>query len=756
MLTHWGPLVIESDGDKVVATHPHPSDPDPSILNDSVLDAHRCRVLGPAVRQSYLANGAGSATDKRGNEPFVEVDWDTALDLVAAELARVRADHGNEAIFAGSYGWGSAGRFHAPAGQLHRFMRQFGGHTDVRGTYSASAAETIVPYVIGMGYHAAIGQQTSWATICEHAELFVSFGSLRLTNSQVTYGGQGPHHIRPWVEEARGAGVEFVSITPIGDDHVDSRWVNIRPGTDVALMCGLAHTLVADGLADEGFLGRYCHGWPEVRRYLMGCDDGQAKDAQWASQITAIDEAVIVNLAREMAAKRTTINLALSVQRSDHGEQSYWMAFVLGSVLGQIGLPGGGVAFPFGAQGNTGAGQLRKRVPGIPIAGQSPDMTVIPVSRVVEMLEQPGTEFEYNGDTGIYPDIDLVYWAGGNVFHHHQDLNRLVQAWSKPQTIVVHEPFWTPTAKRADIVLPTTTPLERNDLGGGDNILVAMSKSVVGPGQPRDDHEIFAELADRLGFRSAFTLDKTPDEWVEALYEQFRSQNTYAEPFAEFWERGWVRHPDMAEMGRNNAVFLSSFRADPDANPLPTPSGRIELYSQAIAGFGYRDCPGHPQWIEPYEWLGSVHAESDHLHLVSNQPTARLHSQYDHSALSQKTKVAGREPARLNPADALNRGISEGDVVRVYNQRGSCLAGAVVSDQVSRGVIQIATGAWYDPDHTGMCKHGNPNVLTRDKGTSKLAQGPTAHTCLVKVERFDAVPPAVTAYDPPEFVDGLD
>lgn len=91
-------------------------------------------------------------------------------------------------------------------------------------------------------------------------------------------------------------------------------------------------------------------------------------------------------------------------------------------------------------------------------------------------------------------------------------------------------------------------------------------------------------------------------------------------------------------------------------------------------------------------------------------------------------------------------------MIRVYNDRGACLAGAILSDAVAPGILQLATGAWYDPDDDGTCKHGNPNVLTRDKGTSRLAQGTSAHTCLVEVERFDGEPPPVTAFDPPAFV----
>ena len=199
-----------------------------------------------------------------------------------------------------------------------------------------------------------------------------------------------------------------------------------------------------------------------------------------------------------------------------------------------------------------------------------------------------------------------------------------------------------------------------------------------------------------------------------------------------------------------------AYRADPQAHPLRTPSGRIELFSETIAAFGYDDCPGHPVWQEPAEWLGSAQARIYPLHLLSNQPRSRLHSQLDCGEVSRRAKVAQREPVWLNREDAAARGIASGDVVRIYNDRGACLAGAVVTDAVRPGVVQLSTGAWFDPldpaEIGSLDKHGNPNVLTLDKGTSKLAQSPTAQTTLVEIERFDGEPPPITVFEPPSVV----
>ena len=754
--THFGTYEIDSSNGDIIEVRGQRLDPDPSAIGQAFHARKSLRVQRPAVRLSWLTNGPGSNNNLRGSDPFVEVSWEKVFELVAVELERVRDKHGNNSIFAGSYGWGSSGRVHAPLALLSRFLRMFGGYTDTKGTYSSSAAETVVPYFLGMGYHEAIGKGTSWSIIADNTDLFVSFGGLRLSNTEVTYGGQGTHHTRDWMRSAIDKGTEFLNIGPLKDDvdeEFKSRWQPIRPGTDVALMASLVHTLIIEKRTDEQFLQTYCHGWEIFKEYILGGSDGVAKDAAWGSAITTIPEDEIKSLAREMSEKRTLINLTLSVQRADHGEQSYWMGMALACALGQVGLPGGGLAFPFGTQGNVGSGQVRKRVAGMPLPPKPENGAVISVSRVSELLEGAGNTHRWNGTEIALPDIHLVWWAGGNPFHHHQDLNRLQRAWEKPDTIIIQEPFWTATARRADIVLPSSLSLERNDIGGAETQLIAHQKMDDPPGEALDDYEIFAQLAEILQFGDRYSEGRNGDEWVETVYEIFRADNTWAPDYAEFRKMGYLQYPDMPAMGEKEQVFLSEFRREPSLNPLRTPSGKIEIFSEQVAAFEYLECPGHPTWIEPFERVGGVGSEKHPLHLISNQPQSRLHSQFDHAEPSQATKVSGREPARLHPSTAADRNIKNGDVVRIFNDRGACLAGAVLDSALMPEVVQLSTGAWYDPDEDGTCRAGNPNVLTRDKGTSELAQGPSAHTCLVDVELLVGDAPNVKVYEMPKFTE---
>ena len=753
--THWGAYEIEVADDRIVAVHGDANDPDPSPIGQSLCDAvdHRSRIERPMVRRGWLENGP-SSRQGRGAEPFVAVPWDEALDLAAQELDRVAAAHGNGAIFGGSYGWASAGRFHHSQSQLHRFLNHHGGYSYSVNSYSTAAAQVIIPHVFGTPFLHMMDSMTVWPVIAEHGELVVMFGGMPLKNAQVNSGGIGRHTARDWQKRARGNGVEFVNIGPLASDAADfleAQWLAVRPGTDTALMLGLAHTLFIEGLHDEAFLASHCVGFERFLPYLLG--DGAAKDADWAAGITGIAADDIRELARRMAGSRTLITLAWSLQRGDHGEQPYWMAATLAAMLGQIGLPGGGIGYGYAAEASMG--NPVKRLSGLSLPqGDNPVAEFIPVARIADMLLNPGGAFDYNGRHLHYPDIRLVYWCGGNPFHHHQDLNRLVEAWKSPETIIVHEPWWTATARHADIVLPATTTLERNDIGraSNDDHIFAMHRALTPRGEARDDYHIFSGLASRLGFHDGFTEGRDEAGWLRHLYDVFRQrvseQRIELPEFDDFWRDGHIALP-LADEGR---VIFEDFRRDPAAHPLETPSGRIEIYSDTIGGFAYDDCAGHAMWMEPAEWLGR--AGDYPLHLVSNQPTSRLHSQMDCGATSMAQKVAGREAAMIHPHDAAARGINDGDVVRLFNDRGACLAGARVTAEVMAGAVVLPTGAWYDPEApAGLDRHGNPNVLTLDKGTSRLAQGSSAHTTLVEIEKFMGDPPRVEAFDPPETVE---
>jgi biotin/methionine sulfoxide reductase len=754
--SHWGAfsVLLRGAGIEVV---PHPRDPEPSALlgNIPASVSHRARIARPMVRRGWLERGP-APDHQRGRDEFVPVSWPGALDLVAAELRRVYAAYGPGAIFGGSYGWASAGRFHDAQSQIHRFLNLAGGYVRSVGSYSSGAATVILPHVIAP-QGAVAGNNVSWAELVAESALVLAFGGMALKNNDVGGGGTSRHIAREQLRAAREQGIEFHLIAPLHDDlpaEIEAVWHPIRPGTDVVLMLGIAHTLVSEGRHDRAFLERFCVGYEVFEDYLLGRCDAQPKDAGWAAAICDLPTEKIVALARRLAGRRTLVTCAQSLQRAEHGEQPVWMGLVLAALLGQIGLPGGGFAYALGSTSNTGKPALAVPVPTLP-QGRNSVSDFIPVARLADMLLHPGDPFDFNGRQFTYPDVRLVYWTGGNPFHHHQDLNRMRRAFARPDTVIVHESAWTASARHADVVLPATTTLEREDIGAaaGDPLLIAMHRAVKRYGEARDDYDIFAGLADRLGFGEKFTEGRSARDWLRYLYDATRrlllARGVDAPDFDEFWDKGELILPTLPWDGG----IVRAFRRDPEAAPLPTPSGKVEIASSTIASFGYEDCPGHPTWLPPREGAGSPAARQFPLQLIANQPATRLHSQLDFGATSLASKIKGREPVRIHPRDAAIRGISNGDIVRLYNDRGACLAGAVLSEALRPGVLQLATGAWYDPEdplaEQPLCVHGNPNVLTRDAGTSRLAQGCTGQLCLVEIKRYDDPLPRIKAFDPP-------
>lgn len=302
---------------------------------------------------------------------------------------------------------------------------------------------------------------------------------------------------------------------------------------------------------------------------------------------------------------------------------------------------------------------------------------------------------------------------------------------------------------------------ERDDLvcTKGEARIFAAAKVVESPVDAKSDYDIFSGLSARLGNWANFTEGRTEEDWIRYLYDDAKAaaeaSQIHLPDFDDFWAKGSVDIP----VSHPEPPLLEAFRHDPVASPLHTPSGRIEIFSRVIAGFGDKTNPGHPVWIEPSEWAGASSASKYPLHLLSNQPSTKLHSQFDHSPHSRSRKIMGREPIRMHPADAAERLLRDRDIVKVFNERGSFLAAAVLSEDIRPGVLQIATGAWLDIEtehRSGPLEiHGNPNVVTHDRGTSEIAQASAANSCLVDVVRYDDPLPPLKCFVPPDLTDLL-
>ncbi|MBB4301631.1 trimethylamine-N-oxide reductase (cytochrome c) [Rhodobium orientis] len=709
---------------------------------------NRARVKAPTVRRDFLKNREKSDRTDRGSGDFVEVSWDEVSKIVTAEMERVKTTYGNASLHRGKSSWASNhAHFYKTESLLQRFLNGYGGSSTFFGNYSNQAVSEILPAVAWGGPMLT----SEWPSIRNNAKLIVLWGANPLATSRIL---SGRYMTAAW-RELKDAPIEVIALDPMRSETVqglDCTWMPVRPNTDTALALGMMHTLYTEKLHDAEFIANCTFGFDEFSAYLTGESDGQAKSADWAAEITGVPADAIRELARKMANTRTTIVCGWSTQRQHHGEHAPWTLVALASMLGQLGLPGGGLTFgAHYADGGFPKADM-PRVGGTP-RGKNAVPDPFPIACLTDAYLNPGKTIEYKGREITYPDIRLVYTSGGNQFTHHQDTNRVVKAFQSPETVIVQDPWWTPSARFADIILPASSDLERNDLGQVMNLVIASHAAVDPQYKSRTDYDILTEFAERLGFGDAYTEGRSEMDWVEMLYNDAKekSQTVEMPSFDEFWAgEGVIEFP----MGKGDYVHLADFREDPLLNPLGTSTGLLEFVSPFVAKLGYdEDCPKHPTWMEPVEWRGSAHADKYPLQLISPHPPHRLHSQMCNTTMREEYAVEGREPAYINSEDAAARGIASGDIVRLFNERGQTLAGAVVSDDIAAGTICLHEGAWYNPDKPGeigaLDKYGSPNNLTReDPLTSRFAQATIAGTAIVEVEKYDQPAPAVTAFDP--------
>ena len=762
---HWGAFRAQVKDGKFIKAVPFENDKFPNALVTATPEYvySPARIKYPMVRKSFLEKGHKSNTADRGKGEFVRVSWEKALELVANELQRVKKEHGNSAIYASSPGWRNLGKMHNSAASVQRLMNLHGGCSRHVGDYSTGASQIIMGYV--MGNMEVYSQQSAWPTVIEHSDVVVIWGADPLTTLRMGW-AIPDHQGQEWIEKLKASGKRVIVIDPMRSDtatYLNAEQLTPRPNTDVAMMLGIAHTLVTKNLTDEDFLEEYTVGYDKVKAYITGESDGVAKTPEWAAKICGIPAKKIRELAQTITSGRTMLMSGWSMQRADHGEQVHWMLVTLASMIGQIGLPGGGFGL---AYHYSGAGTPTATAPGLPGfgAGKAPanPPASFPVARLTDALLEPGKVIDYNGKKVTLPDLKLIYWAGGNPFHHQQDRNKLVKAWRKPETIIINEMFWTATARFADIVLPACTSFEQNDIercGDYSSKYIMPMKKVIEPlYESKPTYEIFSMLATRMGYGDDFTEGNTEMDWIKKFYNaakgQASSKGLTMPDFDTFWEENkQVEFPVSDDA--NNWVRHADYREDPLLEPLGTASGKIELFSRDIEKMGYDDCPPHAAWIEPIEWLGAEKAKIFPLHLLSPHPKDRVHSQMNSvKSLRKGYTVKDREPVQMSVEDAKARGIKDGDLVRVFNDRGQVLAGAHVTDRLMPGVVRLREGGWYDPLEPGkegtLCKYGHVNVLTIDKGSSKLAQATIANTALVQIEKYNAKAPKVTVFDAPK------
>lgn len=771
--SHWGAMRAKIENGRVAEIKPFEFDKHPTEMLNGIkgLIYSDSRIRYPMVRLDWLKNRHNSNTAQRGDNRFVRVTWDEALDLFYQELERVQKEYGPWALHTANVGWRSTGQFHSCGNHMIRAIAMHGNSVGTAGDYSTGAGQTILPYVLGSTE--VYSQGTSWEIILKESENIIFWASDPVKNLQVGWNCE-THEAYAYLEKLKekvaAKGVNVICVDPVKSktqNFLGCEQQYINPQTDVPFMLALAHTLYTENLYDKKFLDMYTVGFEKFLPYLLGeTEDKVAKTPEWAAEICGISADKIREFARMLAGKRTQFIFGWAIQRQQHGEQPYWMGAVLASMLGQIGLAGGGISYAH-HYSSIGIPESGAAMPGaFPLnidEGQTPKYDnkdykgysdTIPVARMTDSLLHAGETIDYNGKKVTYAPFKMAIFTGCNQWHRHSERNKMKQAFQKMETIVSINYSWTATCRFSDIVLPACTPFERNDIDAygsySNRGVIAMHKLIDPLYDSRSDFEIFRDLCRRFGKEKEYSRGMDEMQWVEKLYKDCRRENKgkFEMPeFVEFWQKGYVLFPEGKPWVRH-----ADFREDPELHALGTPSGFIEIYSNKIASFGYDDCKGHPMWFEKAERShGGKNSDKFPYWLQSVHPDKRLHSQLCESKELRETySVQGREPLYINPQDAAKHGIQDGDLVRVFNDRGQAIVGAVLSDNFPTGVVRLQEGAWYSPldESVGAIDtYGDPNTMTLDIGSSKLAQAVSANTCLVNIEKFIGNAPAPNGFN---------
>ena len=492
--------------------------------------------------------------------------------------------------------------------------------------------------------------------------------------------------------------------------------------------------MISEDLYDKSFVAKHTTGFEAFADYVTGKNDGVPKTPCWAAAVTGLAAAEITALAREYAAAKPAALIGgIAPGRTAYGEQFHRAVHTLAAMTGNIGVRGGwagrlheggrmfgGFDFktrPFpGPNANPVEAGRPLRTDSLPVTPGSNSSARLHPSEISDAILQ--------GKSGGFPaDIRMLFVFQTNPVNQFPNTNKMTQALAKLDFIAVGEQVMTATARYADIVLPVSTFLERDDLktGGSPPFYGYVNQCV----PPQHESKSMLEIRNLLAARLGQATDADTDDGAR-LHEIL--SGSYVPDVAALKKNGVFRVPQAAPV-----VGFQAEIENPEANPFPTPSGRIEIYAASLAVLDDAALPPLATYIEPWEGPRDPLAQKYPLQLITTHFKTRAHSQFENVPwLVELTPQA----VTLNSGDAAARGIAEGDMVRVFNDRGEVIVPVRITERIMPGVVDLPQGAWYRPDARGRDRGGCANVLTRD--TRSPGGAACCNTALVEVTGFTA------------------
>lgn len=665
---------------------------------------------------------------KRGEGKFERITWDEALDIIADNTQRLMQQYGPDSIYL-QYATGNTGKVSEKV-WMGRLLGMNGGYLSYYGSYSTACTEYATPYTYGT---ASTGSsREDWV----NSKLIILVG---WNPAETVHGTNTTYYLK----RAKAAGARIVCIDPIYSNTamaLADQWIPIRPTTDNALFDAMAFVMISEQLHDQSFLDTYCLGFDEehmppdvppgysYKSYILGQGgDETPKTPKWAESITGVPQDTIIQLAREYATRRPgALIQGYAPQRHAYGEQVVRGGTVLAAMTGNVGVKGGWA---------SGAGFQARKAFMASIPSYNPNKAQISVFSWPDAIKHGagmGADLSVRGVEKLTSGIKLIFNLGGNcLVNQHSDINRTIKLLEDEKLvefIVVSDHFLTSSAKYADILLPADNMYERDDIvepwGFGDYVLY-MNKAVETVYECRNGYDWISNLADRLGLKEEFTEGRTLEQWLRYLVEETTKKNPSFPPYEEFREKGMHRW----EYDEPDIAFQKQIE-DPVNNPFPTPSGKIEIFSSRLWNMKNPDeIPAVPKYVTAWEGPEDPMRETYPLQCIGPHSNRRVHSIFDNSPWMEET---ARQEVWMNTEDAALRNLTDGELVKVYNDRGITVLPVKITPRIMPGVVSIPQGAWWTPDADGVDRRGCINTLTKYHPTP-LAFGNPSHTNLVQI-----------------------
>jgi len=635
------------------------------------------------IRMPLLRNG------NRGSCSFREISWEEALLRISEKLDEIRNRYSSFSIFPFDGSGSCRGAVHNTGLLTKRFFSLFGGFMGRPDSYSNAAAAYSAMHVFGtrmVGFD---------SPTLQNSKLIILWGA---NLCETRFGCQ----IESWIKKTKKNGVPVIAIDPrrsLTVEKLSTQWIPINPGTDSAMMAAVLYVLILERYADLDFAATYSAGFDDLTAYIMGQNDGIPKDPCWAQGICGVAAKTIIDFARKYGKiKPAALLPGLSIQRTLGGEETYRFAPALQLATGNVGQLGG-----------SSGGEFWGKLP-IP---NFPKMTVPAFAPFPKIPIYQWPDAVLNGKAGgHYADIKAIYNVGSNLLNQGSDIRKNISAFQKVDFVVSHDLFMTPTAMFSDIILPATTFLEREDVVfPADNYLFYSAKASNTLHKARNDYDIFWDLSERLGFGEAYSENRTAEQWLNKFLDA-----------SEIGDIDLFKSTGIFKGAGQRRVGLMEYIRNPEKIPLKTPSGKIEIRSEAFAKAGFSATP---------ECRVAQPGASYPLRLITPHSRYKVNSQNSNMSWTEKLLPPSIE---MHLFDGKERNIKTGDFVHVISTEGEMKIEVKLTENIIQGTVCLYQGFWSTRDENGTEIGGSANILTSTIPTQP-SKGSRTHSVFVEIKK---------------------